>query len=93
MDLPAPPGPSTPDLQHGQAGDQGARPPGWAATPLAGIRAQIGHRRRPGQYGRKPSLAVDNRLDRRFDAEAPDKSWVTEITYNRTTRASPIGRW
>ena len=50
-------------------------------TRLAGIRAQIGYRRRPGQYGGKPSLAVDNTLDRRFDAEAPDKAWVTGITY------------
>ena len=53
-------------------------------TRLAGIRAQIGYRRRPGQYGGKPSLAVDNTLDRRFDAEAPDKAWVTDITYIRT---------
>ncbi|MBP2150315.1 putative transposase [Xanthobacter flavus] len=53
-------------------------------TRLAGIRAQIGYRRRPGHYGGKPSLAVDNMLDRRFDAEAPDKAWVTDITYIRT---------
>ncbi|MFG1210597.1 IS3 family transposase, partial [Xanthobacter flavus] len=38
----------------------------------------------PGQYGGKPSLAVDNTLDRRFDAEAPDKAWVTDISYIRT---------
>ena len=58
----------------------------WVArlTRLAGIRAQIGYKRRPGQYGGKPSLAVDNTLDRRFDAEAPDKTWVTDITYIRT---------
>lgn len=55
-----------------------------AASRLAGIRAQIGYKRRPGQYGGKPSLAVDNTLDRRFDAEAPDKAWVTDITYIRT---------
>ncbi|WP_085930251.1 IS3 family transposase [Ancylobacter sp. FA202] len=53
-------------------------------TRLAGIRAQIGYKRRPGHYGGKPSLAVDNTLDRRFDAEAPDKAWVTDITYIRT---------
>jgi putative transposase len=51
---------------------------------LAGIRAQIGYVRRPGQYGGRPSLAVDNMLDRRFDADAPDKAWVTDITYIRT---------
>lgn len=48
---------------------------------LAGIRAQIGYKRRPGHYGGKPSLAVDNTLDRRFEMEAPDKAWVTDITY------------
>ena len=32
---------------------------------LAGIRAQIGYKRRPGQYGGKPSQAVDNTHDRR----------------------------
>jgi putative transposase len=53
-------------------------------TRLAGIRAQIGYKRRPGQYGGKPSLAVDNTLDRRFDVEAPDRAWVTDITYIRT---------
>jgi putative transposase len=53
-------------------------------TRLAGIRAQIGYKRRPSHYGGKPSLAVDNTLDRRFDAEAPDKAWVTDITYIRT---------
>lgn len=51
---------------------------------LAGIRAQIGYKRRPGQYGGKPSLAVDNTLGRRFDVEAPDRAWVTDITYIRT---------
>ena len=53
-------------------------------TRLAGIRAEIGYKRRPGHYGGKPSLAVDNTLDRRFDAEAPDMAWVTDITYIRT---------
>ena len=51
---------------------------------LAGIRAQIGYKRRPEQYGCKPSLAVDNTLGRRFDVEAPDRAWVTDITYIRT---------
>ena len=27
---------------------------------------------------------VDNTLDRQFDVEAPDKVWVTDITYIRT---------
>jgi putative transposase len=51
---------------------------------IAGIRAQIGYKKRPGKYGGKPSLAVDNTLDRQFDVEAPDKAWVTDITYIRT---------
>ena len=51
---------------------------------LAGIRAQIGYERRPGRYGGKPSLAVDNTLNRRFEVEAPDTVWVTDITYIRT---------
>ncbi|WP_460437323.1 IS3 family transposase, partial [Ancylobacter sonchi] len=53
-------------------------------TRLASIRAQLSYRRRPGHSGDKPSLAVDNTLDRQFDAEAPDKAWVTDITYIRT---------
>lgn len=51
---------------------------------LAGIKAQIGYKCRPGSYGGKPSLVVDNTLDRRFDVEAPDRVWVTDITYIRT---------
>jgi putative transposase len=51
---------------------------------LAGIRAQIGYKRRPGMYGGKPYLAIGNTLDRQFDVEAPDKAWVTDIAYIRT---------
>ena len=51
---------------------------------LAGIKAQIGYKRRPGCYGGKPSLAIDNTLDRQFDVAASDKVWVTDITYIRT---------
>jgi putative transposase len=51
---------------------------------LAGIRAQIGYKRRPGTYGGKPSVAVDNTLDRQFDVDAPDHFWVTDITYIKT---------
>jgi len=53
-------------------------------TRLAGIRAQIGYKRRPGAYGGRPSVVVDNTLDRQFDVEAPDRAWVTDITYIRT---------
>jgi putative transposase len=51
---------------------------------LAGIKAQIGYRRRPGVYGGKPSVVVDNTLDRQFDVDEPNTVWVTDITYIRT---------
>lgn len=51
---------------------------------LAGIRAQIGYKRRPGQYGGKPYTVVDNTLDRQIDVNAPDRAWITDITYIRT---------
>lgn len=51
---------------------------------LEGIRAQIGYKRRPGKYGGKPSVAVDNTLDRQFDVATPDRFWVTDITYIKT---------
>ncbi|MBW3097187.1 IS3 family transposase [Pseudohoeflea coraliihabitans] len=51
---------------------------------LAGIKAQVGYKRRPGGHGGKPSLVVDNTLDRQFDVDAPDRVWVTDITYIRT---------
>ncbi len=53
-------------------------------TSLAGIRAEIGYKRRPGVHGGRPSMAVDNTLDRQFDVAAPDKAWVTDITYIKT---------
>lgn len=53
-------------------------------TSLAGIRAEIGYKRRPGVYGGRHSVAVDNTLDRQFDVAAPDKAWVTDITYIKT---------
>ena len=53
-------------------------------TNLAGIKAQIGCKRRPGAYGEKPSVAVANTLNRQFDVEEPDRVWVTDITYIRT---------
>jgi len=51
---------------------------------LAGIKAQIGYKRRPGAYGGKPSVVVDNTLNRQFDVVVPDKVWVTDITYIKT---------
>lgn len=51
---------------------------------LAGIAAQVGYRRRPGRYGGKPAVLVNNTLDRQFEVDAPDRVWVTDITYIKT---------
>lgn len=51
---------------------------------LAGIKALIGYKRRPGSYGGKPSMIVNNTPARQFDVGAPDKIWVTDITDIRT---------
>src|SRR5699024_12474462 len=49
-----------------------------------GIRSQTGYRRRPGhKYGR-PSVVAPNHLQQQFDVAAPNKAWVTDITYIRT---------
>lgn len=53
-------------------------------TSLAGIKAQIGYKRRPGSSGGRPSAAVANTLDRQFDVAHADRVWVTDITYIRT---------
>jgi putative transposase len=54
-------------------------------TRMAGIKAQIGYRPRSCKHGGKPSIVVDNTLDRQFDVTAPDTAWVTDITYIKTT--------
>ena len=51
---------------------------------LAGIRAEIGDKRKPGKYGGRPSVVVDNKLDRQFDVAAPDTAWVSDTTYIKT---------
>lgn len=51
---------------------------------LAGVQAQIGYKMKPGVYGGKPSVVVDNTLVRQFAVAAPDRAWVTDITYLRT---------
>ena len=51
---------------------------------LAGIRAQVGYKRRPGKYGGRPAIAVDNTLNRQFEVGKPDQVWVTDITYIKT---------
>ncbi|GAA6210133.1 hypothetical protein NBRC116601_34260 [Cognatishimia sp. WU-CL00825] len=59
-------------------------------TRLAGIRAQIGYKRKPGKYGGRPSVVVDNTLDRQFEVTEPDTAWVSDISYIKATRASCI---
>lgn len=51
---------------------------------MAGIKAQIDYKRRPSIYGGKPSVTVDNTLDRQFDVAATGTAWVTNITYIKT---------
>ena len=48
-----------------------------------GLRARVGYRRRAGRYG-KPAVVAENQLEQKFDVEAPNRVWVTDITYIRT---------
>jgi putative transposase len=50
----------------------------------AGVRAQIGYKRRKGYYGGKPTVVADNHLERQFKVNQPNRVWVTDITYIRT---------
>ena len=60
---------------------------------LAGIKAEIGYKRRPGSHGGKPSLVVDNTLERQFDVDAPDKVWVKDDkTFNLGTKGYVVKR-
>ena len=47
------------------------------------IRAQIGYKRRYIKGG-KPANVAANLLDRNFNPDAPNKAWVSDITYVRT---------
>jgi len=50
----------------------------------AGIKAQIGYKRKTGFYGGKPAIVAANRLQQDFKVALPDHAWVTDITYIRT---------
>jgi len=39
---------------------------------LAGIKAQVGYKRRPGHSGGKPSIVADNTVARNFEVPAPN---------------------
>jgi len=49
-----------------------------------GLRAQVGYKRRPDKYGTKPAIVAANQLQQNFSVDAPDRVWVTDITYIRT---------
>ena len=49
----------------------------------AGIRAQIGYRRRLSPRG-GAAVVAPNHLQQQFDVTAPNRVWVTDITYIRT---------
>ena len=51
---------------------------------LAGIAAQIGYKRKAGLYGVKPAVITPNHLAGAFNVEAPDQTWVTDITHIKT---------
>jgi putative transposase len=51
---------------------------------IAGIKAQIGYKRKAGLYGSKPSIVIANRLQQDFKVGLPDHAWVTDITYIKT---------
>ena len=51
---------------------------------ITGIHVQIGYKKQSGIYGGKPSVVVDNTLDRQFAVDAPDRAKVTDIPYLRT---------
>ena len=53
-------------------------------TRLAGIKAQIGYKRRPGGYVGKSSMVVDHTLARHFAVAVPDRASGTDIIYIRT---------
>ena len=51
---------------------------------LAGLRAQVGYKRRAGHYGGRVRTAAPNTLNRQFDVVHPNTVWVTDITMIRT---------
>ena len=49
-----------------------------------GLQAQVGYRKRRSGRGGKPAVVAPNVLAQQFDAEAPNRVWVTDITMIRT---------
>ena len=48
-----------------------------------GLKAQVGYRK-PRHLGGQPHIASPNTLNREFNPQTPNQSWVTDITYIRT---------
>ncbi|MCU2373861.1 IS3 family transposase [Enterobacter hormaechei subsp. oharae] len=55
----------------------------WRLMKRVGIKAQVGYRSPRARKG-EASIVSPNRLQRQFNPDAPDKLWVTDITYIRT---------
>ena len=51
---------------------------------VEGLRSQTGYHRRPGHRSGLPSAVAPNHLQQQFDVSAPNRVWVTDITYIRT---------
>ena len=50
----------------------------------AGLRAEIGYRRRPHHRSGEPSVIAPNLLEQQFTTTAPALVWVTDITHIKT---------
>jgi len=48
------------------------------------LHSQTGYRRRPWHHSGSPAVVAPNHLGQRFDVQAPNEAWVTDITYIRT---------
>ena len=51
---------------------------------IEGLHAQRGYGKRPGKHGGRPAVVAPNHLQRAFTVDAPNRVWVTDITYIRT---------
>lgn len=50
----------------------------------AELKAQRGYKAPKGYYGGQPDVTAPNILDRNFEVEAPNRWWVSDITYIKT---------
>lgn len=56
----------------------------WRLMKQAHVQSQRGYKRKNQYKGGHPSLVAPNTLQRKFNVSAPNKVWVTDITYIRT---------